>query len=107
MCNNLTVTESQILIMIYEGKSIKELLQWIKVSLDVFDDIIRDIMDKTGSTTWEELSIIGAQLASVSKPSPYFSLDRCFLIDERFTKEEDTSIEYLANKWQHIPENER
>lgn len=104
---NLTLTESTVLIMIYEGKNIQEIAQWRNVPVSIFDEIVRQIMHKTSSNTWEELKIIGAQLASTSKPSPYFSIDKCSLIDSTFTDEESASIEYLANKWQKIPETSR
>lgn len=92
----LTLAESYVLIMIYEGKNIQEIAQWRNVPISVSDEMIRRIMYKTSSNTWEELKIIGAQLANVTAQSAgTFS-------SVSFTKEEHTSMEYLANKWQHI-----
>jgi hypothetical protein len=87
--------------MIYEGKNIQEIAQWRNVPVSVFDEIVRQIMHKTSSNTWEELRIIGAQLAQITAQSngTFSSVS--------FTKEEHASIEYLANKWKLIPETDR
>lgn len=88
---NLTITESQILIMIYEGRNISDLARYHSIPVKDLNEIIRSIMDKTESTTWGELRIIGAQLSQIA----------------RGQEEEAMQFEYLANKWQHVPENER
>lgn len=65
----LTLLEMGTLILISEGKSIDEIVKEGYPSIEKFDETIRQIMNKTNNSTWEDLKVLGTQIRCAAKIS--------------------------------------
>lgn len=83
-------TERRILTLLYQGKTIDEILDIMQIPQKFFDCAVRSIMNKADLHTWNEVVEFGWTLEQREAPEP------------TFTKEEQTSLVYLKDMWSKV-----
>lgn len=79
--------ERRILSLIYQGKTIEEIIHTMSISIYFFDGAIRSIMNKADLHTWNEVVELSWMLEEGETPEP------------TFTKEEQVSLKHLKDFW--------
>ncbi len=90
MSTEFLSTERRILSLLYEGKTIDEILHIMQIPQNFFDCAVRSIMNKADLHTWNEVVEFSWILEQREAPEP------------TFTKEEQISLEYLKDHWSKV-----